>query len=159
MSKLIHSLLFSLLFVGCACAQTTTEQDSFAYFCPPCNADCDKLSFNKAGKCSHCGMKLVRQSISERKIKLNEKKMTIAFYLQDGVEVLDFAGPMEVFSYAGFNIFTVSKTKKQITSQGILKIMPDFSIDDAPPADILAFFGGNAGAASNDSAEIGRAHV
>ena len=77
--------------------------------------------------------------------------MTICFYLQDGVEVLDFAGPMEVFAYAGFRVFTVSKTKNPIVSEGILKIIPDYSIDDAPPADIMAFFGGNSGPSSMDS--------
>jgi transcriptional regulator GlxA family with amidase domain len=75
---------------------------------------------------------------------------TICFYLQDGVELLDFAGPMEVFSYAGFKVFTVSLRKEPITSQGILKIVPDYSIDDAPPADIMAFFGGNFDAPSHD---------
>ena len=69
--------------------------------------------------------------------------MKIAFYLQSGVEILDFAGPLEVFSYAGFEIFTVSKTTEPILSQGVLKIIPDYSIDNAPKADILAFFGGN----------------
>jgi len=87
-------------------------------------------------------------------MKNYNKKMSICFYLQDGVEVLDFAGPMEVFSYAGFRVFTVSRKKEPITAQGILKIMPDYSIDDAPPADILAFFGGNAGNATNDEAVI-----
>lgn len=84
----------------------------------------------------------------------NDKRMTVLFYLQNGVEVLDFAGPMEVFSYAGFRVVTVSRTKAPIVSQGILKILPDYSIDDAPPANILAFFGGNAGLAYNDSAVI-----
>lgn len=81
---------------------------------------------------------------------MTNKKLRIAFYLQNGVEVLDFAGPMEVFSYAQFEVFTVSKTKDPITSQGILKILPDYSIDDAPHADIIAFFGGNAGPAASD---------
>ncbi|WP_315818440.1 DJ-1/PfpI family protein [Paraflavitalea speifideaquila] len=76
--------------------------------------------------------------------------MTIAFYLQNGVEVLDFAGPMEVFSYAQFEVFVVSKTKDPIKSQGILTIIPDYSIEDAPKADIIAFFGGNASRATND---------
>lgn len=80
--------------------------------------------------------------------------MNICFYLQDGVEVLDFAGPMEVFSDAGFKVFTVSRTKEPITSQGILKIIPDYSIDDAPPADIMVFFGGSTGASSQDPALI-----
>jgi len=74
----------------------------------------------------------------------------IAFYLQDGVEVLDFAGPMEVFSYAGYQVFTVSKTKEPIKAQGVLKIIPDYSIEDTPEADILAFFGGNSSAAWGD---------
>jgi transcriptional regulator GlxA family with amidase domain len=68
------------------------------------------------------------------------------------VEVLDFAGPMEVFAAAGFDISTVSKTKSPIISQGILKIVPDYDITDAPHADILAFFGGSDGNATNDPA-------
>jgi transcriptional regulator GlxA family with amidase domain len=86
--------------------------------------------------------------------KTGEEKLRVLFYLQDGVEVLDFAGPMEVFSYAGFDVAVVSKTKKPILAQGILKILPDYSIEDAPEADILAFFGGNSGNASNDPAVI-----
>jgi transcriptional regulator GlxA family with amidase domain len=78
------------------------------------------------------------------------RRLKILFYLQDGVEVLDFAGPMEVFSCAGFEVLIVSKTKEPILSQGILKIIPDYSIDDAPHADILAFFGGNAMASATD---------
>jgi putative intracellular protease/amidase len=77
-------------------------------------------------------------------------KPRIAFYLQDQVEILDFAGPMEVFAYAGYEIFTVSKTKDPIKAQGIVTVLADYSIADAPAADILAFFGGNAGLAEND---------
>jgi transcriptional regulator GlxA family with amidase domain len=95
-------------------------------------------------------MDLIKQSPAERKKTMNQKKYKVAFYLQNGVEVLDFAGPMEVFSYARFEVFTVSKTKDPIISQGILKIIPDYSIEDAPKADIIAFFGGNSGNASND---------
>lgn len=79
-----------------------------------------------------------------------DNKTRIAFYLQDQVEILDFAGPMEVFAYAGYEIFTVSKTKDPIKAQGIVTVLPDYSIADAPAADILAFFGGNAGLAEND---------
>ncbi len=79
-----------------------------------------------------------------------DNKTRIAFYLQDQVEILDFAGPMEVFAYAGYEIFTVSKTKDPIKAQGIVTVLPDYSIADAPAADILAFFGGNAGLAEDD---------
>lgn len=123
---------------------------ALAYYCPPCNSSCDSLSYNAAGKCPHCGMELQKQTTEERKMTMNQKKYKVAFYLQNGVEVLDFAGPMEVFSYAQFEVFTVSKTKDPIVSQRILKILPDYSINDAPQADIIAFFGGNAGNAYND---------
>jgi transcriptional regulator GlxA family with amidase domain len=131
-------------------------QDSVAFFCSPCGGECDNLVFMKAGTCPHCGMTLTRMTLAERKQLMNklQKKMSICFYLQDGVEVLDFAGPMEVFSNAGFQVFTVSRKKEPILAQGILKIMPDYSIEDAPPSDILAFFGGNSGTASGDPAVI-----
>ncbi len=90
-------------------------------------------------------MELVKMTKAERQRELSQKPVTIAFYLQNGIEVLDFAGPMEVFSYAGFKVFTVSKTTAPITSQGILTIVPDYSIQNAPPSDIIAFFGGNSG--------------
>jgi putative intracellular protease/amidase len=93
------------------------------------------------------------QSTPMTKTKQDTVK-TIAFYLQDGVEILDFAGPMEVFTYAGYKVFTVSKTKEPIKAQRILKVLADYTIADAPKADILAFFGGNAGAAYKDKEVI-----
>lgn len=88
--------------------------------------------------------------IKDGKDSLASQKPTICFYLYDGVEILDFAGPMEVFSYAGFKVFTVSKTKEPLMSQGILKIIPEYSIADAPPADIFAVFGGDDEVAADD---------
>ncbi|HWK04170.1 MAG TPA: DJ-1/PfpI family protein [Puia sp.] len=147
-----------LMWMGTVHAQASSPQaqDSVAFFCSPCGGECDNLVFMKAGTCTHCGMTLTRMTLAERKQLMNklQKKMSICFYLQDGVEVLDFAGPMEVFSNAGFQVFTVSRKKEPILAQGILKIMPDYSIEDAPPSDILAFFGGNSGTASGDPAVI-----
>lgn len=130
--------------------------DSMGYFCEACHNDCDTMVFTHPGTCPYCGMKLVYQSIAERKKMMDNymKQLTICFYLQDGVEVLDFAGPMEAFSAAGFKVFTVSKKKEPIRSQGILTITPDYSIDNAPPADILAFFGGSTAASVADPALI-----
>ena len=102
-----------------------------------------------------CVLVFLQLRINAQKPAAADSAMTICFYLQDGVEVLDFAGPLEVFSYAGFKVFTTSRKKGPITTQGILKVLPDYSIDDAPPADILAFFGGNAGPSSLDPAVIG----
>ncbi|WP_425390303.1 DJ-1/PfpI family protein [Ekhidna sp.] len=133
--------VFILLAILQLSAQVQVSQQ---YICPPCGSHCDEAVHDKPGVCSHCNMLLIRKDQSK----------TIAFYLQDGVEVLDFAGPMEVFSYAGYKVFTVSKDKDPIKSQGILTVTPDYSINDAPEADILAFFGGNARSAYADESVI-----
>jgi len=145
----ILTVLILLCLVGITYAQAKKEND-LAYFCTLCNNDCDEIAYDKPGKCTHCNMELVKLSKAERKVELSRKPITVAFYLQDGIEVLDFAGPMEVFAYAGFKVFTVSKTKDPIISQGILKVIPDYSIDNAPPSDMIAFFGGNTGKGFDD---------
>ncbi|MEM1406097.1 MAG: DJ-1/PfpI family protein [Bacteroidota bacterium] len=136
----MRPVLFIVLMSVALTASGQVKPDEIQFVCPPCGLECDNLKHEKPGVCDHCNMLLVRE----------DRVKTIAFYLQDGVEVLDFAGPMEVFSYAGYNVFTVSREKKKIKSQGILTVVPDFSIENAPAADILAFFGGNSSAASND---------
>jgi putative intracellular protease/amidase len=70
----------------------------------------------------------------------------VAIVLYDGVEILDFAGPTEVFTAAGngaFKVFTVAPTHAPVLSQGVLKVQPDYSVDDAPTPDILVLPGGN----------------
>ncbi len=136
MKQKVITLLIALMVFS-----SYAQQDNPLYVCPPCDSDCHLKTFDKAGICDVCNMELTTK-IEQKKIKNAKKK--IAFYLQPGVEVLDFAGPMEVFAYAGYEVFTVSKTKAPLLSQGILKILPDYSIEDAPKSDILAFFGGNA---------------
>jgi transcriptional regulator GlxA family with amidase domain len=144
------SVILCLIFSLFVSIQATPAQAKQAYYCPPCGSSCDTTTFFDPGKCPHCGMVLIKMDMEEHRKGLHAKRMKVLFYLQDGVEVLDFAGPLEVFSYAGFDVAIVSKNKNTIVSQGVLKITPEFSIADAPPANILAFFGGNAGMASND---------
>lgn len=135
MKRIISIALFTML-TAFASAQT--------YVCPPCNGpSCDTLTFTQPGKCPHCGMKLMKK---EEEIK----KLNVCFYLYDGIEVLDFAGPLEVFSYAGCNISIVSKTTDPLRAQGVLRVLPTYSIENAPPADIFVTFGGNDDVAAND---------
>ncbi|MEM7484974.1 MAG: DJ-1/PfpI family protein [Bacteroidota bacterium] len=135
-----YNIFFALIFGITFAYPQSAYNVADVYICPPCDLPCDTKEYDKPGKCAACTMTLMKK----------EKVKTIAFYLQDRVEVLDFAGPMEVLSYAGFKVFTVSATKDPIKSQGILSVNPDYSIENAPKADILAFFGGNASAASQN---------
>ena len=78
----------------------------------------------------------------------------VAILLYNGVEVLDFGGPAEVFAAAAsqgasgqeraFHVYTVAKTKSAIVSQGFLNVVPDYSIADSPKPDILVLPGGGA---------------
>jgi transcriptional regulator GlxA family with amidase domain len=69
--------------------------------------------------------------------------MKIGFFLHEGVEVMDFAGPMEVLSCSGFEISIVAKNLEPVTTQSGMKVLPDYSIKDHPSFPIWLFFGGN----------------
>jgi transcriptional regulator GlxA family with amidase domain len=73
----------------------------------------------------------------------------VAIFLFDAVEVLDFAGPYEVFSVSGlrgsapkpFEVYTVAE-KSPVVARNGLTIIPDFLLDNCPPPDILLIPGG-----------------
>lgn len=75
---------------------------------------------------------------------------TVALLLFPDVEVLDFAGPFEVFSVAAqardpaaFRVVTVAASDAPLNAVGGLKVVPDVDLDHAPQADILLIPGGN----------------
>lgn len=85
------------------------------------------------------------------------KKINVGIFIFDEVEVLDFAGPFEVFSRtrllkgaesrrsndsAPFNPFTVSIDAKPLTATGGLKIIADYTFNNFPKIDILIVPGG-----------------
>lgn len=75
-------------------------------------------------------------------------KWSVGIFLFNDVEVLDFAGPFEVFSVTEvheekpFTVYTVSQNGEMITARNGLKVQPDYSIEDLPPVDILLIPGG-----------------
>ncbi|MBV6655832.1 MAG: DJ-1/PfpI family protein [Mameliella sp.] len=71
------------------------------------------------------------------------KPLRVAALIHQGMEILDFAGPIEVFTNAGWEVFIVAKDKNPVVSQDIIKILPQYDIHDCPEADVLATFGGN----------------
>ncbi|MBS6060097.1 MAG: DJ-1/PfpI family protein [Mixta calida] len=77
--------------------------------------------------------------------------MQVGIYIFDNVEVLDFAGPYEVFTCASrvnrgetplFNVFTVGESLTPVHARAGLKIDPDFSLADHPDIDCLIIPGG-----------------
>jgi transcriptional regulator GlxA family with amidase domain len=84
-------------------------------------------------------------------------RLGVGILLFDGVEVLDFAGPFEVFSRtrltpglesrrsedsAPFEVFTVAARAEAVQATGGLRVLPRFDFATAPRADILVIPGG-----------------
>lgn len=84
----------------------------------------------------------------------------VAILVWDGVELLDFAGPGEVFAAASslavegpaFEVFTVGLTGDPITSQNFLEVVPDYSFEQSPRPDVLVVPGGRTGALQQNAA-------
>lgn len=129
-----------LLLTILSAVQPALAQDAKVYVCPPCPVDCHDQTFTEPGVCPHsdCGMQMIdRHSVRY-----------VAIVLWQGAEILDFAGPSEVFASTRvdnkpvFLCYTVGVTGEPITSQGFIKIDPEFSIDTCPQPDILVLPGG-----------------
>jgi transcriptional regulator GlxA family with amidase domain len=74
---------------------------------------------------------------------------TVAILAFDDMEVLDYAGPYEVFNVAGelgegspFSVFSVGVTREPAVGRGGFTVLPTYAIDDAPPPDLLVIPGG-----------------
>jgi transcriptional regulator GlxA family with amidase domain len=85
------------------------------------------------------------------------EKTNVGILIFENVEVLDFAGPFEVFSRtrtvagmesrrsdddAPFRVFTVAKTTDPLFATGALKVVPEYSFKTAPRIDLLVLPGG-----------------
>jgi len=66
----------------------------------------------------------------------------VAVLLFDGVEIIDFSAPYEVFGQAGFRVFTVAEEKRAIVTAMNLNVLPDYSLSEAPRANVLVIPGG-----------------
>lgn len=79
-----------------------------------------------------------------------KKHWNVGILLFNEVEVLDFAGPFEVFSIASysncqqkpFTVKTVAQTTDLISARNGLKVQPDFDFNNSPSFDILIIPGG-----------------
>jgi transcriptional regulator GlxA family with amidase domain len=75
----------------------------------------------------------------------------VAILIFDEVEVLDFAGPFEVFavsrsrhdeSISLFNVYTVAENDRPVIARNGLSVNPAYTIDNCPTPDILLVPGG-----------------
>ena len=77
----------------------------------------------------------------------NRKNLAILVF--DDVEVLDFAGPFEVFSvtdelshHTRLNVYTLGLSSAPVTAKNGLRVIPDFALGACPQPDYLVIPGG-----------------
>jgi putative intracellular protease/amidase/YHS domain-containing protein len=82
----------------------------------------------------------------------------VALVVYPGVELLDFAGPGEVFAAAkhgrAFEVFTVGASREPITSQGFVQVTPAHTFADAPKPDVVVVPGGGVRSLIDDPAAM-----
>lgn len=72
-----------------------------------------------------------------------EVQMLIGIPVYPGVDLLDVAGPHEMFSWAGFELMLVAETRELIHCRGGVKLQADKTFAEAPQFDILWTPGGD----------------
>jgi transcriptional regulator GlxA family with amidase domain len=150
MSKWVIALLGSLMLAMMSLAyadQISTEVDTSlqklkidkdVYVCPMAG---HKQEFSKPGTCPICGMRLEKK----------HPRLHIAVLVFNGVEEIDYAGPIEAFGDVGAEIFTVASNSEPVRSAFDVQVKPDYDIEHAPAADIIVVPGGGIDNAFDDA--------
>jgi putative intracellular protease/amidase len=129
-------------------ADSPTPAPKKVYVCPPCGDDHDKVEYDKPGSCPVCGMALVEKAEVAKHEEhaahhANDKRRRAEILVFPGVEIIDFGAPYEIFGQAGLEVATVAEKPGPFATSMGLKITPDFTLDKAPPAEIVLVPGGS----------------
>jgi len=81
-------------------------------------------------------------------------RLKVAILVFEGVQIIDFCGPYEVFGQAGYDVFTVGAKAAPLLTAMKLQITPTYAFGASPAADILLIPGGNINAARHDAATL-----
>ncbi len=69
----------------------------------------------------------------------------VAFLISEGAQIIDFTGPWEVFQDVivpgrtdhPFRLYTVSESTSPIHTSGGMKVVPDYTFENAPPPKVI----------------------
>jgi putative intracellular protease/amidase len=99
---------------------------------------------------SHLMLRAAGNKSVARQPAEEKKPPTVGILLFDHVEIIDFAGPWEVFGGAGYKVFTVAEKLDPVNTVYGQKIVADYTFENSPRADVLLVPGGGvADAAAN----------
>jgi putative intracellular protease/amidase/DNA-directed RNA polymerase subunit RPC12/RpoP len=125
------------------------------YACTPCGNECDHQVFDKPGTCPHCGMALVEKAAADKAAAATAAtERRVAILIFDGVQIIDYTGPYEVFGQGGYRVFTVAEDKRPLKTAMGMTVVPEYSFADAPQADVLVVPGGSVEGPTRSAATI-----
>jgi len=148
-SIVVLTLVVTSAYVGIAHAEfktheaTATPPEKPVFVCPPCGCGSDAKTFDAPGECPDCGMGLVPKGPQQ-------KPRFVALVVFSGVEILDLAGPAEVFAATQgsngheFQAFTVAADSEEVeANSSVMTIKPEYTIENCPKTDVVVIPGGN----------------
>jgi putative intracellular protease/amidase/YHS domain-containing protein len=77
-------------------------------------------------------------------------RRSVVILIFEGMELLDFAGPAEVFTGAGYQVSTVAATRDPVACAGLINLTPRYTCADCPRSDIIVVPGGSISAVAKD---------
>ena len=143
-------LILAVVFAAGSRIPSSTAHAAGKYVCVACGLPCDAKVFDKPGSCPDCGMALVEQG-SAAATPPPDTRRKVAILVFNGVEIIDSMGPYELFGAAGYNVYTVGKSKEPVVSAMGLTLVPKYTFADAPQPDVLVVPGGGVRGAQNDA--------
>lgn len=137
------SLMTTMTCLFLCLAAALQAQPAFAaeaFVCPMRGRPCPTTVYPAAGKCPSCGMAFVTQAEFDA---MNSKKKHIGIVLYPAFELLDVAGPMEMWgNVPDFDLITVAEKAGPVSSLQSATLTAAYSFADAPKLDILMVPGG-----------------
>ena len=133
-----------------AAGQEGQEAPAQQYVCPPCDMECDERVFDTPGRCPACGAALVEKTSQQAR----DERPGAAILIFEGVQIIDYTGPYEVFGQGGYRVFTVAEAKRPLRTAMGMTVTPEYSFADAPKADVLVVPGGDVSGPTGSAATI-----
>ena len=97
---------------------------------------------------------------SARNRETEEKPLRLAILLFEGVEIIDYAGPWEVFgqtlvhNHPAFEVYSVAQKPGPLTTALGMSVNPRYTFANAPAPDVILLPGGNVRPQLNDTAVL-----
>lgn len=135
--KLLQGFCLMLLALVALPAILTAQSAAVQEFvCPPCGCGTHDQVYAEPGECPACNMQLVE------KTEATTRNRQVAILLFDGVQIIDYTAPYEIFGQARFEVFTVAESSEPITTAMGMSVNPKYTFADHPRPDIVLVPGG-----------------